>query len=197
MSRKIHVAIAEPSEILRAGMIEVLKRIGGLDIYLIEIADLNSLECSLRNLSPALLIVNPTATNPAMIRKIRTLAYNNKMKTMALLHSLTDRHTLDHYDESVSIYDSTEHIQSKIVKLLDLKEESNKPRELSNREKDIIAEVAKGLTNKQIADKLFISVHTVMTHRKNIANKLQIHSPSGLTVYAILNNLVDLDQINK
>ncbi|MEJ1730183.1 LuxR C-terminal-related transcriptional regulator [Escherichia coli] len=48
-----------------------------------------------------------------------------------------------------------------------------------------------------MAEKLFLSIHTVMTHRKNIANKLQIHSPSGLTIYAILNNLVDLDQVKQ
>jgi DNA-binding NarL/FixJ family response regulator len=70
-------------------------------------------------------------------------------------------------------------------------------KELSKREEEIIAEVAKGLTNKEIAEKLFISVHTVMTHRKNIAGKLQIHSPSGLTIYAILNNLVELDDVKK
>ncbi|HNR28436.1 MAG TPA: LuxR C-terminal-related transcriptional regulator [Bacteroidales bacterium] len=70
--------------------------------------------------------------------------------------------------------------------------EASTGKELSKREKEIIAGVAKGLTNKQIAEKLFISVHTVMTHRKNIAGKLQIHSPSGLTIYAVLNNLVEL-----
>jgi DNA-binding CsgD family transcriptional regulator len=197
MSRKIHVALAEPSEILRAGMIEVLKRIGILDIYVIEIADVNSFDCNVSNPTPDLLIVNPVATDPAIIRKIRTLTGNNKMKTLALLHSLADRHTLKHYDESVSIYDSAEQIRNKIVKLLDLKEKSDTLKDLSNREKEVIVEVAKGLTNKQIAEKLFLSIHTVMTHRKNIANKLQIHSPSGLTIYAILNNLVDLDQVKQ
>ncbi|MFA6926683.1 MAG: hypothetical protein WCQ69_06785, partial [Bacteroidales bacterium] len=81
MSRKIHVALAEPSEILRAGMIEVLKRIGILDIYVIEIADVNSFDCNVSNPTPDLLIVNPVATDPAIIRKIRTLTGNNKMKT--------------------------------------------------------------------------------------------------------------------
>ena len=70
--------------------------------------------------------------------------------------------------------------------------EASTGKELSKREKEIIAGVARGLTNKQIAEELFISVHTVMTHRKNIAGKLQIHSPSGLTIYAVLNNLVEL-----
>ena len=67
--------------------------------------------------------------------------------------------------------------------------------ELSKREKEVLTEIAKGYTNKEIADRLFISVHTVMTHRKNIMHKLKIHSLSGLTIYALLNNLVDPNQI--
>ena len=51
-------------------------------------------------------------------------------------------------------------------------------------------EVVKGLSNKEIADHLFISIHTVITHRRNIARKLEIHSPTLLTVYAIVNKLV-------
>lgn len=66
---------------------------------------------------------------------------------------------------------------------------------LSSREKDIIREVAKGLSNKQIAAKLFLSVHTVATHRRNIASKLNIHSAAGLTIYAILHNIVRMDEI--
>jgi regulator of cell morphogenesis and NO signaling len=66
---------------------------------------------------------------------------------------------------------------------------------LSDREKDIIAGVVEGLTNKEIADKLFISVNTVTTHRRNIARKLDIHSPAGLTIYAIVNKIVDISQI--
>ena len=67
---------------------------------------------------------------------------------------------------------------------------------LTQREKDIIVGVVKGLTNKEIADNLFISVNTVTTHRRNIAKKLNIHSPSGLTIYAIVNNLVNIKDIN-
>lgn len=66
---------------------------------------------------------------------------------------------------------------------------------LSKREKEIVACVAKGMANKEIADKLFISIHTVLTHRKNIARKLQIHSAAGLTIYAIVNKLVELKDI--
>ncbi len=69
-------------------------------------------------------------------------------------------------------------------------------RELSTREKEIVVCVVKGMTNKEIASALNISTHTVMTHRKNIALKLKIHSPAGLTIYALVNKLVDIDQVN-
>ncbi|MBR2183838.1 MAG: helix-turn-helix transcriptional regulator [Prevotella sp.] len=66
---------------------------------------------------------------------------------------------------------------------------------LSDREKDVIIGVAQGLLNKEIADRLCLSVNTVITHRRNIAKKLQIHSPAGLTIYAIVNDLVDISSV--
>ena len=67
--------------------------------------------------------------------------------------------------------------------------------QLSDREKDVIVALVQGMTNKEIADHLFISINTVITHRRNIARKLQIHSPAGLTIYAIVNNLVDITSV--
>ena len=67
--------------------------------------------------------------------------------------------------------------------------------QLSDREKDVVIGVVQGLTNKEIADKLFIAPNTVITHRRNIARKLQIHSTAGLTIYAIVNKLVDLGSV--
>ena len=66
---------------------------------------------------------------------------------------------------------------------------------LSDREKEIITGVVKGQTNKEIADNLFISIHTVLTHRRNIARKLGIHSPAGLVIYAIVNGIVSIKDI--
>ena len=65
--------------------------------------------------------------------------------------------------------------------------------ELSEREKDVLVQIARGLSNKEIADVLCISTHTVISHRKNITRKLDIHSTAGLTIYAIVNKLVDLN----
>lgn len=68
---------------------------------------------------------------------------------------------------------------------------------LSDREKDIIVAVTKGMSNKEIADALFLSVHTVTTHRRNISSKLQIHTTAGLIIYAIANKLVKIEDIQK
>ena len=69
------------------------------------------------------------------------------------------------------------------------------PDALSDREKDVIISLVQGMANKEIADHLCISVNTVITHRRNIARKLQIHSPAGLTIYAIVNGLVDISSV--
>ena len=67
--------------------------------------------------------------------------------------------------------------------------------ELSSRERDVVVQIVKGLSNKEIADVLCISVHTVITHRKNITRKLNIHSTAGLTIYAIVNKLIDINSL--
>lgn len=72
---------------------------------------------------------------------------------------------------------------------------TEKTESLTDREIEILSSVVKGLTNKEIAQKLFLSTHTVISHRRNITRKLEIHSTAGLTIYAIVNKLVSLDEI--
>ncbi len=86
-----------------------------------------------------------------------------------------------------------EDVSIKISKMLNQSSDNNDT--LSEREKDVIISLVQGMTNKEIADHLFISINTVITHRRNIARKLQIHSPAGLTIYAIVNNLVDISSV--
>ena len=81
------------------------------------------------------------------------------------------------------------------VKLSHMIGHNNDNEVLSEREKDVIISLVQGMSNKQIADHLCISLNTVITHRKNIARKLQIHSPAGLTVYAIAKGLVDISTV--
>lgn len=65
---------------------------------------------------------------------------------------------------------------------------------LTDREKEVVIGVAQGLSNKEIADKLSLSFHTITTYRKNISTKLNIHSTAGLTIFAILNHLIQIDE---
>ena len=75
--------------------------------------------------------------------------------------------------------------------------QATEPEELSEREKELVCCIVQGLTNKEIAAKLYISVNTVITHRKNICRKLKIHSTAGLTIYAIVNDLVSLNDLKQ
>lgn len=81
------------------------------------------------------------------------------------------------------------------VKLSNMISKSNSSETLSEREKDVIISLVQGMTNKEIANHLCIAPNTVITHRRNIARKLQIHTPAGLTIYAIANNLVDISSV--
>ncbi|MBR3093757.1 MAG: helix-turn-helix transcriptional regulator [Bacteroidaceae bacterium] len=84
---------------------------------------------------------------------------------------------------------------SKTLSSMVLKGDQDNGEMLSDREKDVVIGVVQGLLNKEIADRLCISINTVITHRRNIARKLQIHSPAGLTIYAIVNGLVDISSV--
>ena len=66
---------------------------------------------------------------------------------------------------------------------------------LSDREREVIRLVAMGLSNKEIAEKMFIAVNTVMTHRRNISRKLDIHATAGLTIYAIVNGIINVEDV--
>lgn len=92
-------------------------------------------------------------------------------------------------EEELKQNDVTKNISSMVFKSTDNSDA------LSDREKDVIIGVVQGMLNKEIADHLCISVNTVITHRRNIARKLQIHSPAGLTIYAIVNGLVDISSV--
>ena len=118
------------------------------------------------------------------------------IKCVSLLCSVTDSNLLKGYDETVGLYDDIGTLNKKLVELMHMgAEDENEQETLSQREKEIICCVVRGMTNKETAEKLFLSIHTVITHRRNIARKLQIHSPAGLTIYAIVNKLVELSEV--
>ncbi len=195
MSTLVRIAIAEPSVIIRNGILSVLKRISLLNIHIVEVVDMSQLSNQLLRERADMLIVNPSFLGVFSLQEIKNHT-NKALKCIALQYGVVDKSLLNIYDETISVYDTADEIRDKIVKLSEYTTEpENAQEQLTQREKEIVICVVKGMTNKQIADALFLSTHTVITHRRNIAAKLQIHSPSGLTIYAIVNKLVELNDI--
>ena len=200
MSAYLKIVIAEPSAIIRSGLETMLKHLPGLRIQISEIATIESLTEDLRTHQPDILIINPSIPGYFTIPHLKEMTGCPDMKCVALLYTLTDHSLTRYYDDQISIFDSADELKHKLERLHAKKEEGNDADEqqtLSTREKEIVVCVVKGMTNREIADRLFLSTHTVITHRRNIARKLQVHSASALTVYAIVNKLVELSDIKK
>ncbi len=195
MSATVRIMVAEPSVIIRGGVLSVLRRHGGLHIEVYEVGDMEQLRGQVRAKAPGVLIVNPMNLGSLSLQQIKRESPDSEMKCIALQFSLYDSSVLKEYDEVISAYDSVEQINDKISSLLSKPREDKRHESLSAREKEVIVCVIQGMTNKQIAEKLFLSTHTIITHRRNISAKLQIHSTAGLTIYAIVNKLVELDDV--
>ena len=133
----------------------------------------------------------------------------NEIYTLSLHDALPiccERDLMAHFDVETNLFvPAVENLEKRLRSKLavmdspdDNKNEESDPQleSLSDREKDIIRFVALGMANKEIADRLCLSIHTVTTHRRNLSAKLGIHSPAGLTIFAILHHLVDLKDVN-
>jgi DNA-binding NarL/FixJ family response regulator len=117
---------------------------------------------------------------------------------IALSVAPVDSSVLAQYEAVINLYDDPVDIHLTIDKLMKFnKNHEVEDGELSEREKEIIRSVVKGKSNKQIAEDLNLSVYTVLTHRRNISKKLQIHSASALTIYAISNKLLNINEVKQ
>ncbi len=192
----ISVAVAETSIIIRSGLVAVLKRLSDLNIQTVEITSKEGLQHCMEAHSPQILIANPQFEGWFDVDALKEHYPHADLKVVALLCTFIDANQLKGYDDSINLYDDVESVEKKIAMLMDFSDdEDGDQNALSQREKEIICCVVRGMTNKEIAEKLYISVHTVITHRRNITRKLQIHSVSGLTIYAIVNKLVELSEV--
>lgn len=193
----VRIAIAETSLIIRGGLTSALKRLPNVKVQPIELLSVEALNDCLRTQYPEMLIVNPGFGDYFDVTKFKEETSGKKIRLVALVTSFVDATLLSKYDESISIFDDLDVLSKKIHGLMNVveEEEVDNQEALSQREKEIVICVVKGMTNKEIAENLFLSIHTVITHRRNISKKLQIHSAAGLTIYAIVNKLVTLNDV--
>lgn len=193
---KFHIIIAETSPIISAGFSQCLRRIPSFPANILEVKSPDALADCVRASVPDLLIVNPTfggLFNPGQWKADSNCP---DVKIIAIELGKLSRQAAALYDDVISVIDDIDSISDKIKRLCISSQDSPDEKEtLSIREKEIISWVVRGLTNQEIADKLFLSIHTVITHRRNIARKLEIHSATGLTIYAIVNKIVDISDI--
>lgn len=196
-NESIRIAIAETSVIIRSGLALALKRLPNLKVQPIELLSAEALSDCLRTQYPDILVVNPAFGDYFDVSRFREEAQGKKIRVVALASSFIDGTLLSKYDDSFSIFDDLEVLATKISRLQNIQpdKENDNQETLSQREKEIVICVVKGMTNKEMAEKLFLSIHTVITHRRNISKKLQIHSAAGLTIYAIVNKLIELSEV--
>ena len=185
--------LAIDSYLVRKGLISLLSRIQGVRIIR-EFASADTFLQYANRQDIDFLVINQSlfdqsatvfVSNPGLLE--RTILLKEEPVTQMEVHN------------SIHLSEEKEVITGKIKRLMDLHASSlstSSSLELTQREKTIVRQVSLGLTNKQIAEELFLSTHTVTTHRKNISSKLGIKSVSGLTVYAIVNNIITIEEVS-
>lgn len=190
------VVLIEPSPIVREGIKNIFAEIHGYDLVGSYADTVQLLERCI-NHRAELIMFNPLLMSYQQRTNIRSF-FNlpTDVQLVALIYTLVDELLLQQFDAVIHINDDSSRIANKLKQANQQTEnKSTESEELSERENEILISVVKGLTNKEIADKHFISIHTVISHRKNIIRKTGIKSVSGLTVYALLNNLISYEDV--
>jgi DNA-binding NarL/FixJ family response regulator len=196
MNSRKRVLIVEPSYIITEGLVKILGESASLDV----LSPLHDIECLNGRLvtgKPDVLLLNPTLLPCSGRNALKGIMQEYpQMAIVALVYQYMEQSALRLFNGIVDIREEKEHIREIITECCLLLNVNDSPPddnnyELTKRETDVLVLIAKGLMNKEIAEKLNISIHTVISHRKNITRKTNIKSVAGLALYALMNNLVE------
>ena len=184
---KQKLLIVEPSEIIIEGLKTVLESQSRFKLLEPELSS-EHLEQRILSSRPDVVLINPSL----MPGNVSFLRNEYEVAVVALVYQYVERDVLKTYDGVVEIRDGRAEVIETLSQATPAAQEHNKNNyELTKRETAVLVQLAQGKTNKEVADALNVSVHTVISHRKNITHKTGIKSVAGLTVYAMLNNLID------
>jgi len=174
-------------------------RILGESSQLAVLSPLHDIECLKGRIAtgkPDILLLNPT-----LLPDSKRQTFNNIIQEcphtaiVALVYQYIEQASLRMYHGIVDINEDRGHISEILLEscssVKSTETSDDNSYELTKREMDVLVLVAKGLMNKEIAEKLNISIHTVISHRKNITRKTNIKSVAGLAMYALMNNLIE------
>ncbi len=188
------VLLIVPSRIMARGIEGVFSDLGEFRVEGILSDISHSGGAQLKNMDADVVIVDPIVFDYAARHSGRSMISEYTDAAVVALQTVAmEEDSWKQYDGVIGIYDAPPVIIRKLRTALSSREETprSESQELSAREKEILICVAKGMLNKEIADLYSISIYTVITHRKNITRKTGIRTVAGLTVYALLNNLID------
>ncbi|KIO43580.1 MULTISPECIES: response regulator transcription factor [Sanguibacteroides] len=196
--KKYKITLIEPSPIVTEGLKKIFQTLPEFEILHCSEDLFHFSEHPTASL-PDIVILNPIVMDFHRQHAIKSI-FSQYSQTLfiALLYHYVYADNLKQYDGMISIYDDGTKINKKLQQAIEHQEAtpgSSNNYELSDRETEILISVVKGLQNKEIADQHHISIHTVISHRKNISRKTGIKSIAGLTVYALLHNLLDQNEI--
>lgn len=197
MSKKVfNIIIVESSDIIYRGIFSILTNSGWT--FNFQLADnIRELEQLILRSKPDIVLVNPILIQN-LIKEFHTLKKElNSTRWIGLVYIYLDQQFLSEFDDIIYINETPDRIINTVQKLMNPEQnpdnQNQQQETLSERETDVLKLLVAGNANKEIADKLSISTHTVISHRKNITQKTGIKSVSGLTIYAVVNNIISVD----
>ena len=198
MASKKSLFLIIPSMIVARGLEAIVSEAGEFRVEGI-LSDLSRTgESRLLNVDADAVIIDPSVFDSGSRPGGRNLLSSlTPAPVVAIETVLSSEEDLKQYDAVINLFDPPSAIIRKVRSAIESRQESPRTEgeELSAREKEILICVAKGMLNKEIADLYNISIYTVITHRKNITRKTGIKTVAGLTVYALLNNLIDMNSV--
>lgn len=190
--------ISDLSQLVRLGLTGILYQTG-IALHIREIIDQKKLKALLQKENNIVLITSKTFLNSCEPDILKIVNVKGGHFLLVLVNDSPDNLRDLPYDEVVELHDTERIIYQKLEKCMQKLSQplvyKGSNDEISQREKEVLKLVALGMTNKEIAEKLFISTHTVITHRKNITAKLGIKTIAGLTVFAVINKLISAEEI--
>ena len=193
------VLLIVPSKIVARGIEAVLSELGEFRVEGI-LTDLShASQMRLRNIDADVIVLDPVVFDFVSRSSVRShISEYSDAAVVGLQTIPMDDEQKKQYDALIGLNDDPVLIVRKLRESLDSRQDNSETEEydLSTREKETLVCLAKGMLNKEIADACNLSIHTVITHRKNITRKTGIKTVAGLTVYALLNNLIDSSSID-